>query len=68
MGVRQWDPNQRFSCSEEPAPGGILKLWSKVADEGALACSRSLRHLTLRSSEEQEDRVLLISPQELGLV
>lgn len=38
-------------------PGGILKLWSKVADEGAV-CSRSLRHLTLhlRSSEEQEDR------------
>ena len=38
-------------------PGGILKLWSKVADEGAV-CSRSLRHLTLhlRCSEEQEDR------------
>ena len=38
-------------------PGRILKLWSKVADEGGV-CSRSLNHLTLhfRSGEEQEDR------------
>lgn len=36
-------------------PGGMLRLWSRVADPGAV-CSRSLHHATLhfRSSEEQE--------------
>lgn len=37
------------------APGGILRLWPRVAEPGAV-CSRSLHHVTLhfRSNEKQK--------------